>query len=62
MYWQQYAEENIAEARKFDKPVYAWVSPSFKPRRATQFLNHDFFRWQLEILRPLVDGIVIYET
>jgi hypothetical protein len=59
--WKVYAEENIAEARKFDKPVYAWVSPSFEGR-GVEFLEYDFFRWQLETLRPIADGVAIYLT
>jgi hypothetical protein len=60
MSWQIYAEQNISEARKFGKPVYAWISPSFKGE-GVDYLEQDFFRWELEILRPLVDGIVIFE-
>ncbi len=60
VHWQDYAEANIAEARKFGKPVYVWVSPTLKGMGA-EFLDQDFFRWQLEVLRPLVDGIVIYD-
>ncbi len=58
--WRAYAEHNVAEARKFDKPVYAWVSPSMQGL-GIEHLDQDFFRLQLEILKPLVDGIVIYE-
>ena len=58
--WKIYAEENIAEARKFDKPVYAWISPSFHGL-GFDLIEQDFFRWQLDVLRPLVDGIVIYD-
>jgi hypothetical protein len=58
--WKIYAEENIAEARKYGKPVYAWISPSMAGA-GVELLEQDFVRWQLEVLRPLVDGIVIYE-
>lgn len=58
--WRNYAESMIAEAREYDKPVYAWISPSLRGIGA-EHLEEDFFRMQLEILKPLVDGIVIYE-
>ena len=58
--WRAYAEHNIAEVRKFDKPVYAWISPSLRGQ-GFEHLDQDFFRLQLEILKPLVDGIVIFE-
>lgn len=61
VYWEDYANENLAEAHKFDgKPIYAWVSPSVHAK-GLQHLDGDFFRWQLEVLRPQVDGIVVYE-
>ncbi len=59
-YWHTYAEANIAEARKFGKPVNAWISPSVSGLGIEQF-SYDFFRWQLEVLRPLVDGITVYQ-
>ena len=58
--WRSYAEQNLAEAHQYGKPVYAWISPSVKGIGAVH-LEQDFFRLQLEILKPLVDGIVIYE-
>ncbi|MDG2381016.1 MAG: Ig-like domain-containing protein [Pirellulaceae bacterium] len=59
-YWHTYAETNIAEARKFGKPVNAWISPSVSGLGIEQF-SYDFFRWQLEVLRPLVDGVTVYQ-
>ena len=58
--WQVYAEENIAEAQKYGKPVYPYLSPSYRALSAEP-LEYEFFRWQLEVIRPLVDGVVIYE-
>lgn len=58
--WHFYAEGNIAEGRKFGKQVNAWISPSFRGA-GTQPLDYDFFRMQLEVLKPLTDGVVIYE-
>ena len=60
-YWHAYAESSVEEARKFGKPVYAWISPSIRGLGVEQ-LSYDFFRWQLEVLRPIVDGIVVYQT
>jgi hypothetical protein len=60
IYWKDYAEQNIAEAQKFGKPVYAWISTSIQGI-GSELLEPDFLRWQLEILRPLVDGVVLYD-
>lgn len=59
--WHLYAEQNVAEGRKFGKPVYAWISPSMYGA-GEQHLDQEFFRLQLETLKPLVDGIVIFES
>ena len=59
-YWYAYAEANIAEARKFDKPVNAWISPSVAGLGVEQF-SYDFFRSQLEVLRPIADAVTVYQ-
>ena len=59
--WSTYAEENIREARKYgDKPVYAWISPSFRGVGA-KYLEGDFFRFQLETLRSSADGVALFD-
>ncbi|MCA9169177.1 MAG: tandem-95 repeat protein, partial [Planctomycetales bacterium] len=58
--WQDYAEQNIAEARKFGKTVNTWLSPSFAGA-AINYLEPDFFRWQLELTKSLSDSITIYD-
>jgi VCBS repeat-containing protein len=57
--WDTYAADNIAEARKYGKKVYAWVSPTLRGA-GQQFLPEEFFRHQLEVLRPITDGIIVY--
>lgn len=59
--WLKYAEENILEARRYNKPTYAYISPSFYGAGDT-YVEKEFFRWQLDSLYDLkVNGIVIYE-
>ncbi len=58
--WKIYAEQNIAEAREYGKSVYPYLSPSLRGT-SIQPLEYEFFRWQLEVIRPLADGVIIYE-
>jgi hypothetical protein len=57
--WHFYAEENVAEARLFEVPAFAYISPSYQAI-SEEYIEHAFFRHQLEVLYPLVDGIVVY--
>ena len=57
-YWASYAAENIAEARKFDHEVIAWLSPSIQSLGQT-YLDKNFFRMQLDQMFELADGVAI---
>lgn len=59
--WHFYAEENVAEARLYEVPTYAYVSPSYRGM-SEELLEHDFFLLELEVLYPLVDGIVLWSV
>jgi hypothetical protein len=60
LFWRYYAEENIAEARKFNVPVTVYLSPSFRGV-GTDFLDENFFRLQLDTAFELADSIMIYD-
>jgi hypothetical protein len=60
IFWRYYAEENIAEARKFNVPVTVYLSPSFRGV-GTDFLDENFFRLQLDTAFELADSIMIYD-
>lgn len=61
--WTRYAEANLREARRYGKPVYAFLWPQYSERNAElgqRYLPEDFWRLQLETVRDLADGIVIW--
>ncbi len=63
--WKEFAIANIAEARKYGKPVYPFISPQFHegtvvPGLASTFINGEFWRTQLEICYKYADGAVIW--
>ena len=57
--WRTFAERTVEEARQLGKPVVGWLSPSIQGR-GTEFVDGDYFAWQLDVIAPLVDGIAIY--
>jgi len=63
--WVAYAEENIREARRLakGKPVYVFLWPTYSESNAQlkgQLIAGDFWRLQLETVRRLADGVVIW--
>ncbi|MCA9187664.1 MAG: hypothetical protein KDA99_18675, partial [Planctomycetales bacterium] len=58
--WDVYAQYNIAEARKFNKPVYAWLSPSMAGAGVIH-LDEQFFLQQLRTTAALADGVILWE-
>lgn len=61
--WKRYAKENLREARRYGKPVYAFLWPQYSERNkelGQQYLPPDFWRLQLETVRKYADGIVIW--
>ena len=61
--WEQYATANIAEARKYNKPVYAFIWPQYHGSNATiggQHIAGDYWRKQLETVYQYADGVVIW--
>jgi hypothetical protein len=61
--WEKYAIENLKEARKYGKPVYAFLWPMYhdsEPLYAGKYIPADFWRFQLETCLKYADGIVIW--
>jgi len=62
--WVQYATENIREARRYGKPVYAFVWPQYHSGSnkilGHTYLSADYWMVQLETLRTHADGVVIW--
>lgn len=62
--WMAHAEDSIAEARKYKKPVYAFLMPLYHPGGQMgiegQPIPGDYWRLQLETMYRLADGIVIW--
>lgn len=55
-----FAEANISEARLYGKDVHPWISPSLRGE-GEHMLSQDYFRLQLDVLRPLADSVIIFE-
>lgn len=60
--WVRYARAQVAEARRVsDKPVRAFLWPEYHSSGPVQgFLPADYWRLQLETLREIADGIVLF--
>lgn len=62
--WRLYAIAQICEARRISsKPVYAFIWPEYhdsNERLSGTYLPPEYWRMQLEVLRPLADGVVIW--
>ncbi|HEV2295344.1 MAG TPA: hypothetical protein VGR35_15945 [Tepidisphaeraceae bacterium] len=61
--WRKYAEANLSEARRYGKPVYAFLWPQFHDSNREfhgKHLSSDFWRMQLEVVRKGADGVVVW--
>lgn len=60
--WEIYAKANMAEARKYGKPVYPfiWMKYHDSSKLAGQDVPADYWRMQLDIIKANADGIVIW--
>ena len=61
--WVRVAVENIRQARRYGKPVYAFVWPKYSERNtelAYQYVGDDFWRLQLETVCRHADGVVLW--
>lgn len=61
--WVRVAVANIKAARRYGKPVYAFVWPKYSERNAElsyQYVGDDFWRLQLETVCRYADGVVLW--
>lgn len=61
--WEIYAKEMLQEARKFRKPVYAFIWPEFHDSNkelAGQNIPAKFWAKELDLCRHHADGVVIW--
>ncbi len=61
--WVRYAEASLAEARKYDKQVYAFICPWYHTSNEElggKPIGADFWTLQLETAHRLADGVVIW--
>lgn len=61
--WVKYATAHHREARRYGKPVYAFLWPQYSEQNkelSQQYLPADYWRLQLETARKYADGIVIW--
>jgi hypothetical protein len=56
--WPKYAQENIAEARMYGKPVWAFIWMKYHVSRA--WIPASFWRTQLDTVHAHADGLVIW--
>lgn len=60
--WVAFAVENLKEAKKFGKPVYAFLWPMYheaSPQKG-EYIPADYWRLQLETCYKHADGIVLW--
>jgi hypothetical protein len=61
--WETYAKEHLKEARKYGKPVYAFIWPEYHDSNRIykgQSIPADFWRFEHELINKYADGIVIW--
>jgi hypothetical protein len=61
--WETYAIENLKEAKKYGKPVYAFLWPEYHDSNPTlkgTYVPADYWRLELETCYKYADGIVIW--
>lgn len=60
---EQYMRRLVEEARRYGKPVYPFVSPSYRHPHGTpnKLIPGDVFRRHLDVLAEVADGVVIWE-
>src|ERR1700690_1898614 len=61
--WSNYAQQTLAQARQYGKPVYPFLWPEFHDSNLLlrgHKLHPDFWRAELELCANLADGIVLW--
>jgi hypothetical protein len=63
--WKTYATGMLQAARKFQKPVYAFLWPKFHDSKGNlkdQYLSGKYWKMELELCHQLADGVVIWNS
>ena len=61
--WKNYARQTLIEARRYRKPVYAFLWPEFhdsNPTLGGHLVPRTFWRAELELCAELADGVVLW--
>lgn len=61
--WKRYAIEHLKEAKRYGKPVYAFLWPLYHESNywhRHQYIGDDYWRLQLETVSQYADGIVLW--
>lgn len=60
--WQIYAEENLAEAKKYGKPIFVYLWPQYASSdlENSEFIDYEFWMQQLETVYEHADGVIIW--
>lgn len=61
--WAKYAKANIAEAKKYGKPVYPFIWPQYHNSNAAlsgQLIDGPFWALQLQTCKENADGVAIW--
>jgi hypothetical protein len=61
--WASYARQTLVEARRYGKPVYAFIWPEYhdsNPVLGGQMVPSEAWRAELELCFALADGVVIW--
>jgi hypothetical protein len=62
--WAQYAQSNLAEARRYGKPVYPFLWPRYHDSHKTlawQLIPDDYWKKELALAAAHADGFVIWD-
>lgn len=60
--WLRYAKANIAEARRYGKPVLPFLMPQYHPstKLGGRWVDADYWGLQLNTVREFADGAIIF--
>jgi predicted metallopeptidase len=61
--WAKYAEANINQAKRFNKPVIPLIWPQYHESNrilGLRYLSDDYWKFQLEVVAKHADGVLIW--
>lgn len=60
-FWFVYAESNIAEAKRYNKPVIPFLSPRYWAVAGAPPIEIDLFKKQVEFVLQRADGVILFD-